>query len=136
MGTGGAFRWRAVLGPALLIGVLVTGCGASGADSGSAGPSAGGSVPPSPAATPPERLCARIVSHWSREALDGDGYGDYQSMGMSNGQYDILREIVDAARAEQERAGRKAAERLVDEEARTRCAKLYENGNPTGGPWS
>ncbi|MFJ7042584.1 hypothetical protein ACIQVC_04195 [Streptomyces sp. NPDC101112] len=133
MGTGGALRWGAALGPALLIGVLVTGCGASGADS---GPAAGGSASPSPAATPPERLCARIVSHWSREALDGDGYGDYQSMGMSNGQYDILREVVDAARAEQERAGRKAAERLVDEEARTRCAKLYRNGNPTGGPWS
>ncbi|SPF00818.1 hypothetical protein [Streptomyces sp. MA5143a] len=129
-------RWGAALGPALLIVALVTGCGTSGADSGPAGPSAGGSASPSPVATPPEQLCARIVSHWSREALDGDGYGDYQSMGMSNGQYDILREVVDAARAEQERAGRKAAERLVDEEARTRCAKLYRNGNPTGGPWS
>ncbi|MCL6733766.1 hypothetical protein [Streptomyces neyagawaensis] len=133
MGSGGASGWGAALGPALLIGVLVTGCGASEANN---GPAAGGSASPSAAATPPERLCARIVSHWSREALDGEGYGDYQSMGMSNGQYDILREVVDAARAEQERAGRKAAERLVDEEARTRCAKLYRDGNPTGGPWS
>ncbi|WP_159766764.1 hypothetical protein [Streptomyces sp. HM190] len=136
MGTGRALGWGAALAPALLIGVLVTGCGGSQEDSGPGGPAADGPASPSPAATPPEELCARIVSHWSREALDGDGYGDYQSMGMSNGQYDILREVVDAARAERERVGRRAAERLVDVEARTRCARLYQDGNPTEGPWS
>jgi hypothetical protein len=134
MGTGGASGWGAALGPALLICVLVTGCGVPGTDDGPAGPRTGG--PASPSAEPPEALCARIVSYWSLRTLDEDGYGDYQSMGLSNGQYDILREVLDAARAKERRAGRTAAERLVGEEARARCAKLYRDGNSTEGPWS
>lgn len=67
--------------------------------------------------------------------LDSDTYGDYQSMGLSNGQYAILREIVDAARAAKRRQGTGAAERLIDRQARASCAERYRHGTPSGGPW-
>ncbi|MER6161574.1 hypothetical protein ABT147_39655 [Streptomyces sp. NPDC001868] len=146
MGTGGA-PWPGAalgLGLALLTGVLVTGCTGSGATGGSTGATsaatsgstaARGGGSPSPSATPPEELCAKLVAHWSRETLDGDTYGDYQSMGLSNGQYDILREVVDAARAEKKRAGSAAAERLIDRRARTGCRDWYRSGGPGGRPW-
>ncbi|MFE7839749.1 hypothetical protein ACFU53_27940 [Streptomyces sp. NPDC057474] len=151
MGTGGAPWPGAVLGLALLTGVLVTGCTESGttggsttaADGSTAGSSAAaddstatrGGASPSPSATPPEELCAKLVAHWSRETLDGDTYGDYQSMGLSNGQYDILREVVDAARAEKRRAGPAAAQRLIDRRARAGCREWYRSGGPGERPW-
>jgi hypothetical protein len=97
---------------------------------------ASGGAPTSPSATPPEDLCARIVAHWSRKVLDSDTYGDYQSMGLSNGQYEILMDVVDAARAEKKRAGGQAARELIDRGAREHCAERYREGDPTGGPWS
>lgn len=116
-----------LLGPALLAGVLATGC--AGGSSAAEAPS------PSPATTPPEVLCTRIVTHWAREVLDSDTYGDYQSMGLSNGQYEILRGVVDAARAEKESRGADAAEELIDRQARAGCAGLYRSGGPGKGPW-
>ncbi|QFQ96530.1 hypothetical protein F9278_10240 [Streptomyces phaeolivaceus] len=142
MATGGAPRRPgAALGPTLLIGVLVTGCAAGTTDGrtdGRGGSPSASATPhrPSPSATPPEALCARIVAHWAREVLDGGTYGDYQSMGLSNGQYDVLRAVVDAARAEKERAGPTAAERLIVRRARADCRELYRSGGPGGGPWS
>jgi len=144
MRTGGAAGRVPVLGPALLIGALLTGCGGSGAPDGAGdGPGAteaghrGPRAPhASPAAPPPEDLCARLVAHWSRKVLAGETYGDYQSMGLSNGQYEIARDIVDAARAEKKRQGAQAAERLVDRTARERCEERYRDGGPSGGPWS
>ncbi|MFF3486173.1 hypothetical protein ACFYXC_23255 [Streptomyces sp. NPDC002701] len=134
MGTGGA-SWRgpapgvALLAAALVCGV--TGCGGSG------GPAAPRSGPAAPVtATPPEVLCARVVAYWSREVLDGDTYGDYQSMGLSNRQYEILKAVVDTARTEREREGAQAAERLIDRVARDRCEERYRDGNPSEGPWS
>ncbi|MFJ4470460.1 hypothetical protein ACIP2X_23705 [Streptomyces sp. NPDC089424] len=119
------------LWPALLTGALLTGC---------AGPASGSpAVPPaaaSPRTTPPAEVCARIITHWSREVLDDGTYGDYQSMGLSNGQYEILRDVVDAARAERRRQGRAAAEQLIGRQARERCAERYRDGIPTAGPWS
>ncbi|MEU0646558.1 hypothetical protein [Streptomyces umbrinus] len=133
MGTGGA-PWRGpVLALVLLTGALATGCGDSGPRGGAAGTRAASGTP---SATPPEDLCARIVAHWSREVLDSDTYGDYQSMGLSNGQYEILMEVVDAARAEKKRSGEQAARELIDRAARERCTERYRDGNPTGGPWS
>ncbi|UUU34649.1 hypothetical protein JIX56_35020 [Streptomyces sp. CA-210063] len=131
MATAGAPWPGAVLGLALLTGVLVTGC----AESGTTGGPAGGRNSSSPSATPPEELCAKVVAYWSRETLDGDTYGDYQSMGLSNGQYEILREVVDAARAENKRRGADAAERLIDRRARAGCAEWYRAGGPGEGPW-
>ncbi|WP_151478370.1 hypothetical protein [Streptomyces albicerus] len=141
MGTGGgAPRRGAVLGLVLVTGALVTGCGESGSPGGSAGTREAAATvsgsPSSPAATPPEDLCARIVAHWSREVLDSSTYGDYQSMGLSNGQYEILMAVVDAARAEKKRAGEQAAQRLIDRRARERCEERYRDGGPSGGPWS
>jgi hypothetical protein len=57
-------------------------------------------------------------------------------MGLSNRQYEILLDVVDAARAEQRRAGGRAAGELIDRTARERCAERYRNGSPTEGPWS
>lgn len=127
------------LASALLTGVLVTACTASGATGGPANARDGGPANArsshSPSPTPPEELCAKLVAHWSRETLDGDTYGDYQAMGLSNGQYDILREVVDAARAERKRAGRAAAERLIDRRARKGCQEWYRTGGPGERPW-
>ncbi|MCX4909522.1 hypothetical protein [Streptomyces sp. NBC_00878] len=137
MGTGGT-PWRGtVLGLVLLTGALATGCGESGPPGGTASArAASGGAPTSPSATPPEDLCARIVAHWSREVMQGDTYGDYQSMGLSNGQYEILMDVVDRARAEQKRSGERAAQELIDRSARERCTERYRDGDPTGGPWS
>ncbi|WP_405964561.1 hypothetical protein OG713_31095 [Streptomyces sp. NBC_00723] len=138
MTTGGAPRAGAAAGrlpggpalpAALLAGLLATGCGASG--------SAGASGTPSPPAstTSPEELCTRIVAHWSREVLDSAAYGDYQSMGLSNGQYEILRTVVDAARIAKKRQGADAADELIGREAAEGCADRYRSGGPTEGPW-
>ncbi|MFD9395778.1 hypothetical protein ACFWBB_35080 [Streptomyces sp. NPDC060000] len=146
MTTGGAARARAAgrpLGPAwpaaLLTGLLATGCAASGtADaSGTPAPSPPPSSlsSPSPSTIPPGELCTRIVAHWSREVLDSTTYGDYQSMGLSNGQYEILRTVVDAARAAKKRQGAEAADELIDREAAEGCADRYRSGTPTEGPW-
>jgi hypothetical protein len=133
MKTGGAIRSRAALGAALsaalLTGGLLTGCG----ESGTKVPPRAGS--PSPSATPPEELCTRVVAYWSRKVLNSDTYGDYQSMGLSNGQYEILRKVADAARAEQKKEGAQAARRLIDRRARAGCEDWYRDGGPTAGPW-
>lgn len=67
--------------------------------------------------------------------LDDDSYGDYQSMGLSNAQYEILREVVDAARAEERRRGAQAANALIERRAGQECAQLYRTGSPAEGPW-
>ncbi|WP_210587483.1 hypothetical protein [Streptomyces sp. GESEQ-35] len=137
MGTERPLRPGAALALVLLTGCAATGCGNTGAPDGTAAETGAqaGSRSPSAPATPPEDLCTRIVSYWSREVLDSDTYGDYQSMGLSNGQYELLRDVVDAARAERERAGAAAAERLIDREVRAGCTDLYRDGGPTEGPW-
>ncbi|WP_314413209.1 hypothetical protein [Streptomyces sp. DSM 40484] len=149
MRTGGA-PWRGpVLGLALLTGALAAGaagCGESGTQSTRTtqngttdAPEVTRTAPGTRSAPPvaaPEDLCARLVARWSRKVLAGDTYGDYQSMGLSNRQYEILLDVVDAARAEQRREGGRAAGELIDRTARERCAERYRNGSPTEGPWS
>nr|WP_240330623.1 hypothetical protein [Streptomyces sp. CB09001] len=136
---------------ALLIGVSVAGCG-SGSDDGGGGsagtaPSASPSSPVSPSATsspsasPPRplsgaELCVSAVGYWARETLDGGvPYGDYQSMGLSNRQYDILREVVAAARAAKREQGARAAGELIDRQVRRTCSERYRDGGPSVGPW-
>lgn len=139
MTSGAALGKGGALGLALLAAGLAAGCGDTGARGDATGIRAPGAVSPSPspspAATPPARLCTQIIGYWSRRALTGDTYGDYQSMGLSDGQYEILREVVDAARAERERSDARAADRLIDRRARELCEERYRNGEPTGGPW-
>ncbi|MFE0174790.1 hypothetical protein ACFWZ2_20945 [Streptomyces sp. NPDC059002] len=117
-----------VLGTAL----AATGCGSSGPDA------ADGKNPfPSTSSISPAKLCTTIITKWARELYDkGDHtYGDYQSMGLSNGQYMILRDVLDAARAERTRQSDAAGRKLIDRQARERCAERYRNGGPSGGPW-
>ncbi|MGW0880775.1 hypothetical protein [Streptomyces sp. NPDC002671] len=116
--------------PALLL-PSAAGCGGSGP---------GGSRHPAhnsaeASATSDAELCARIVAHWARKVFDSGTYGDYQSMGLSNGQYEILRDVVDAARPVERRQGAAAADRLIDRQARRACARRYLHGVPSGGPW-
>ncbi|MFI7497146.1 hypothetical protein ACIBVL_01310 [Streptomyces sp. NPDC049687] len=88
---------------------------------------------PSPSTTPPEALCTRILTHWAGEVLDSDTYGDCRSTGLSNGRYEILRSVVDAARAEKKHQGADAADRLIDREARAGCTDRYRSGGPGEG---
>ncbi|MEU9642913.1 hypothetical protein [Streptomyces sp. NPDC048188] len=81
-------------------------------------------------------LCVSAVEYWAREMLAGaEPYGDYQSMGLSNRQYDILRAVVDAARATRRTRGTEAAEESVGRRTRTACAEGYRDGGPSRGPW-
>ncbi|MEU7580549.1 hypothetical protein AB0B50_23445 [Streptomyces sp. NPDC041068] len=119
---------------ALPLTLSTVGCGDSGtpdADATTSSPEA------SPSTTSPSDLCATIITKWAREIYEsGDpGYGDYQSMGLSNGQYMILRHILDAARAERRSESAAAGRKLIDRQARERCAKRYRDGGPSGGPW-
>ncbi|AYN41865.1 hypothetical protein D9753_26645 [Streptomyces dangxiongensis] len=106
--------------------------------------SPGGTTPvpaPAPASTSPSAasdtdLCARIVAYWSRRALGDDTYGDYQSMGLSHGQYQILRDVVDAARITLRRQGAEAADELIDRQTRRACTERYRHGPPSEGPWT
>ncbi|MFH9415535.1 hypothetical protein [Streptomyces rochei] len=124
-------------------GALATACGDSPADrrpsraAGEAAPT----PPPSASASPrrplsPAELCTTAVRHWAREALDGaTPYGDYQSMGLSDRQYGVLREVLADARAVRSDHGTRAARSLIDRQARDRCAEAYREGTPTRGPW-
>ncbi|MGW2564068.1 hypothetical protein ACWCXB_33585 [Streptomyces sp. NPDC001514] len=125
---------RAAVRAALAAGVLAAlGAGCSG---GAAQP-AGTPATPSPRTTSPQELCTTLITKWGHELLtdDAGGYGDYQSMGLSNAQYEILRETLDAARAEKRRNGPGSARTLIDRQADERCTERYRNGVPTGGPW-
>ncbi|MGW5865458.1 hypothetical protein ACWFRJ_25140 [Streptomyces sp. NPDC055239] len=108
--------------------LAATGCGSS--------PSTD-SPTPSPATTSPEDLCTALITKWGRQIYDSgkETYGDYQSMGLSNGQYMILRDTLDLARAERERQGADAGRKLIAREAHERCEKRYRHGEPSGGPW-
>ncbi|MGW1325838.1 hypothetical protein ACWD64_25265 [Streptomyces antibioticus] len=130
----GAGRTAAAVSVAAILAAgLLSGCAtpASPASPASSSPSAQNS--PSP--TPPEALCTRLVVHWAREVLGSGTYGDYQSMGLSNGQYEILRSVVDEARVEHKRRGADAADELIRREARTGCAAWYRSGGPGAGAW-
>lgn len=81
-------------------------------------------------------LCTKLVGYWSRRMLAGDTYGDYQSMGLSHGQYQILMDVVAAGRSARQREGVDAARRLMARQARTACTARYRHGAPSGGPWT
>ncbi len=137
MGRGSTSRsagaFRAPLLAVLAAVLTVAGCAAGGSRAARA-PSPSVTGAPSPRVTSDVDLCASIVSHWSREVLDGRGYGDYQSMGMSGGQYDILREVVDAARAARRQGGQDIGT-LIERRAREGCVAWYRSGGPGEGPW-
>ncbi|CAL9564946.1 hypothetical protein SUDANB70_04740 [Streptomyces sp. enrichment culture] len=127
----------------LLAGAPAAGCGAPGperagaprASAPAAPPPPSRSPSPSPSATSAEDVCVRLVTHWAREVLDGTAYGDYQSMGLSNGQYGILRAAVAAARPVRDRHGRAAAHRVIGRQVGEACADRHRGGGPAEGPW-
>ncbi|MEE4596906.1 hypothetical protein V2J94_34325 [Streptomyces sp. DSM 41524] len=136
--TRAGFRSAAVCGCALVLAVTMTGCGSSGSgpsgDSRDSGNSrnAPASTPaphgPAPRATPratsPVRLCADLVSYWAEQDLaDSQWAGlDWEQKGLSNQQYEIYDDIVQAARAERKRHGTPAAKALIKRLAERRCA--------------
>jgi hypothetical protein len=135
MRTGGATRPSAVLGCGLAL-VLVTvelctGC----AGSGSRTAEHTATATPSASTTSLTDLCTKVVAHWSRKVLDSHTYGDYQTMGLSNGQYDILRKVVDEARAVRKAQGAEAADELIGRRSREGCRDWYRTGGPSNGPW-
>ncbi|WP_174855430.1 hypothetical protein [Streptomyces coelicoflavus] len=140
MGRGGVLRpGLAALG--LVMAVAAAGCGGSG-DPVGASAGAAHSVPaPSATSGPPRplsgtELCVSAVGYWAHEMLDGgEPYGDYQSMGLSNRQYDILRQVVEAARAAKRTQGVRAAEELIGRQTREACTERYRDGGPSRGPW-
>lgn len=121
--------------------VAVAGCGNCGdSGDGSARGTPGTSASPGLPRTPPPmsgaELCVSAVGYWAREMLDGgEPYGDYQSMGLSNRQYDILREVVDAARTAKRDQGARAAGELTERRVRQACTDGYRDGGPSRGPW-
>ncbi|MGY4993487.1 hypothetical protein [Streptomyces sp. 900105245] len=144
MGRRGGLRAGAgflVLGPAISALLVVTGCDRSGgaphtAPAPTPVPAASRSAAPGPASAASDAgLCSRLVAHWSRRVLDSGTYGDYQSMGLSNGQYEILRDVVDAARAAQQNQDDTRVDKLIDRQARRACTERYRDGTPSGGPW-
>ncbi|MCY0961082.1 hypothetical protein [Streptomyces sp. H27-H5] len=95
---------------------------------------------PTPAGTPPERLCADLITHWAGVILDAgdaaDAVGlDYQAMGLSGDQYEILSAVLDGARAVRRDEGAPAARAFGAREAERRCAERHRTGTPTDGPW-
>ncbi|MFI8099977.1 hypothetical protein [Streptomyces sp. NPDC086023] len=92
---------------------------------------------PAPAPTTPRELCVHLVSYWAARILDGGPHAhfDYQEMGLSGGQYEILRTALAAARAVRPPGDTAAAHLAAGEEARRGCADRYRHGTPSGGPW-
>ncbi|MFJ7767079.1 hypothetical protein ACIQ1J_01255 [Streptomyces sp. NPDC097107] len=160
----GARRFRSARGLLALVltppaAALAVGCGNSGAERPGPGDTArpaasapASALAPAPAPAPrsasapastsaqgslsPEELCTSAVGHWAHEILAGSTpYGDYQSMGLSNAQYDILRKVVDAAQAAKRDQGPRAAGELIDRQVRDSCAEHYRSGPPGDGPW-
>ena len=117
---------------ALTVTLTLTAAACAGSGSGREGVTA-----PSVRTTSPAELCTAIITKWARQLYDArdSAYGDYQSMGLSNGQYMILREILDAARAERGRGSDESGRALLTRQARERCAERYRGGGPSGGPW-
>ncbi|MEV7419990.1 hypothetical protein [Streptomyces sp. NPDC089919] len=125
----GGARVRAglLLGCACLALGPLAGCGAT------PGPTAA----PAPTTTSPQELCSRIVTHWAHRVLDDGPHGhlDYQEMGLSGGQYEILRAAVAAARALPPGTSPAAAHAKAAAEVARGCEARYRAGTPTGGPW-
>ncbi|MFE3492367.1 hypothetical protein [Streptomyces sp. NPDC059175] len=79
---------------------------------------------PSAHPSAPADVCTALVSYWAREALTGGKYAglDWEQKGLSNEQLVIHDDVLAAGRVEERRRGRPAALRLIDDQARKRCA--------------
>lgn len=132
MGSGPAPRRAAATAATTLsLAAALLGCAATGPT--------GAPATTLPAPAPPEQVCTQLITHWAGRILDaGDDdavHLDYQSMGLSGGQNEILLAVLADARAEQRAKGPAAAHELSAREAQRRCAERYRSGTPTDGPW-
>lgn len=116
-------------GAALAAAGVLAACGTGGTPSGAAEDAAGASSP-APTPAPPHELCRELVVYRAGEALDGDSDADHRQQGLSDGQKTILIEVVAEAKAERKRHGEAAARRLIEREAKRRCAALGKDGGP------
>ena len=106
-----------------------------------------GGAPPRPAALPttssrlrtPAEACALQVGYWASELLDAKsdkGY-DYQEMGLTDADYQLVLAITGQARKVRRTAGRAEALAFVKREAQRRCASRTATTCTTaaGGGW-
>ncbi|WP_424214311.1 hypothetical protein ACN20G_20815 [Streptomyces sp. BI20] len=108
--------------------------------------------PRSAPSMPPDSLCVLLLAHWGQRALAAEsgtadldpGALDYQSMGLSGDQYEILRAALAEARTRlPEPGGREAADRVMTARINEGCRLRYSPREPsvgpapvpTGGPW-
>ncbi|GHA12503.1 hypothetical protein [Streptomyces canarius] len=123
--------------PGLALPALLCTTGCTGPDGSAPSPTtASASASASPQPTSDASLCTRLVTYWARRTLADDTYGDYQSMGLSHGQYRILLDVVAAGRSARKQQGADVTGRLMDRQARTACAARYRHGTPSTGPWT
>ncbi|MFC5146525.1 MULTISPECIES: hypothetical protein [Streptomyces] len=97
----------------LLTAALLAGCGDSAA----------GPAPRSPTPDSPVQLCTKLISYWAEQDLIGSKWAglDWEQKGLSNEQFALYDDIVQAARGEQRRHGTAAALELARRQARQRC---------------
>ena len=91
---------------------------------------AGGS--PRSTAADPVGDCAVSVAYWTRQLLSpgGDEGLDYQEMGLSDGEYTIVRALVPTTRPVAVSKGLQAAQNFALDQARPRC-RAYLAALPT-----
>ncbi|MEC4019732.1 hypothetical protein [Streptomyces sp. H27-D2] len=102
------------------------------------GPGAGSkpAAGPSPATTSPQDLCTRLIVHWANDQLrpDGGDGGDYQEFGLSDGQNNILIDVLAHAKTERKDHGPAAARELIKREAKQRCESRYASRGASPAP--
>lgn len=62
-------------------------------------------------------------------------YGGHRTTGLSNGRHDILRDVVNTARATKEHQAAEAADELIGRQAREGCRERYRTGSPSSRAW-
>ncbi|MFF7020451.1 hypothetical protein ACFY97_05470 [Streptomyces klenkii] len=97
----------------LLTATLLSGCGGSAA----------GPAPQSPEPASPVQLCTKLISYWAEQDLTGGKWAglDWEQKGLSNEQYELYSDIVQAARAEQRQHGTDAALTWLRRRSAERC---------------
>ncbi|WP_449478756.1 hypothetical protein [Streptomyces abikoensis] len=106
-------RFSRAAGASLLAAAVLAGCG---------GPAAG-PAPRSPSPASPVQLCTTLISYWAEQDLTGGKWAglDWEQKGLSNEQYALYGDIVQAARDEQRRHGTDAALALIRRQSAQRC---------------
>ena len=90
---------------------------------------------PSPTRSSPSaaEVCTNQVRYWSRTLLTEGAYqgGDYQHMGLSDAQNEVLRGVMAEAAPMAAAQGVDVAVAFATEQAGPRCEAAYADGGPT-----